>query len=99
MILVLEFDKRLLSTKGSEKFGMCNRLDFIFGAGGDGSGDVETLGRFEGGGGGVEGFTVGWIEAVRRTCSAWGLIVSLSCDEKGGGGEAKGFTEGWTEEV
>ena len=36
---------------------------------------------------------------MRRTCSAWGLIVSLSWGEKGGGGEAKGFTEGWTEEV
>jgi hypothetical protein len=60
---------------------------------------MEALGRFKGGGEGVEGLTDGWMETVRSTCSAWGLITFLSWDEKGVGGEVKGFTEGRTEVV
>lgn len=78
------------------------RLDAIFvntGAGEDDGGDVEALGRFKGGEEGMEGLTNGWVEAVRSTCSAWGLIAFLSWGVKGWGGEVKGLTEGRTEVV
>lgn len=61
-----------------------SRLDAIFanaGAGGDGNGDVEGLGCFKGGGGGVEDLAVGCMEAVKSTCCARGPAAFLSRNE------------------
>jgi len=64
------------------------RLDAFFangGAGGDDDGNMEALVRSKGGGEGVEGLTDGWMEVVRLTGSAWGVVAFPSPDEKGGG--------------
>jgi hypothetical protein len=73
---------------------VCIRLGAIFanaGAGEDDKGDVEGLGCIEGGGEGMDG----WMDAVRSTCSAWGLTAVLS--RGGGGDEVKGLVDGQTE--
>ena len=75
-----------LSTRG------CARLDAFFanaGAGGDNDGDMEALDRSKGGEG-VGALAGGLTEAVRLTCSARGLVSSLSLDEKGGEGVIEG---------
>jgi hypothetical protein len=77
----------------------CIRLDVISantGAAGDGDGEMEALGR-PNGGEGVEGLAGGWTDAARLTGSAWGLVTFLSLDEKGGVEGVEGLTDGWTE--
>ena len=65
----------------------------------DGDGDAEALGRFKGGGGGVESLKDGWVDAVRRTWSALDLVAFLSWGVEDEGGEVEGSTEGLTEVV
>lgn len=73
----------LVKTRCLHRRGAVVRKKFVnAGAGGDGNGDVEAPGRFKGGGEGVAGSTDGRMEAVRSTCSAWGLIAFLSGREK-----------------
>ena len=77
---------------GSVPLGRLNAIFANAGAGGDGNGDVESLGCFKVGGGGVGDLAVDCIEAVKSTCCARCLVAFLSRDESTWWGENSFFS-------